>query len=124
MSITNLDNKRAVRKAWLSIDLTRATGISYRQLDYWVRTGLIPESSHPTSGSGDVRWFSADDALRCAIAAKLVQAGVGLATVRERIEEFLTSEGEALQMTPGVWLTVDVPAERFRLETYKRGPAA
>lgn len=124
MSISNLDDRRPVSKAWMSTDLCRATGITFRQLDYWVRTGLIQQSSHPTMGSGDPRWFSFDDAVRCATVAKLVHAGLSLSTVRNRIEEFLGADGEPVQLTPNVWLVVDLPTERARLETYKRETVA
>ena len=30
----------------------RAAGITYRQLDYWARTGLIEPSVRPATGSG------------------------------------------------------------------------
>lgn len=120
MTISNLDAKRTASKAWLSTDLCRATGITYRQLDYWVRTGLIPQSSHAASGSGDPRWFSFEDAVRCAVVAKLLAAGIGLASIRQRIDEYLNVDGDRIQLTPGVWLLIDLDAERTRLENYTR----
>ena len=35
-----------------------ATGITYRQLDYWARTGLVEPSVRPAYGSGTQRLYS------------------------------------------------------------------
>ena len=39
----------------------RAAGITYRQLDYWARTGLVEPSIRPASGSGTQRIYSLCD---------------------------------------------------------------
>ena len=40
-----------------STEVTRITGITYRQLDYWVRNGVIPPDwvDDPSAGSGRAR---------------------------------------------------------------------
>ena len=38
-----------------------AAGISYRQLDYWARTGLIEPTVRPAQGSGSQRLYSFTD---------------------------------------------------------------
>src|SRR5436305_10117397 len=40
-----------------------AAGITYRQLDYWARTGLVEPSIRPAAGSGTQRLYSFTDVL-------------------------------------------------------------
>ena len=40
-----------------------AAGITYRQLDYWARTGLVEPSVRPASGSGSQRLYGFRDIL-------------------------------------------------------------
>ena len=40
-----------------------AAGITYRQLDYWARTGLVEPSVRPAHGSGSQRLYSFRDIL-------------------------------------------------------------
>lgn len=49
----------------------RLVGISYRQLDYWVRTGLIDPARH-ARGSGTRRGFDAHDIALLRLAALLM----------------------------------------------------
>lgn len=56
-------------------DALRQTGISYRQLDYWVRQGwLRPE--YPHAGSGTRREWTNDELDVAVRMAKLVKAGL------------------------------------------------
>src|SRR5690625_6418523 len=41
----------------------RAAGITYRQLDYWARTGLVEPAIRPATGSGTQRLYSFRDIL-------------------------------------------------------------
>lgn len=47
-------------------DVCRQTGVTYRQLDYWVRRGWITPSVYVGNGSGRHRVFSADQVERVA----------------------------------------------------------
>src|SRR5690349_24912872 len=57
-------------------------GISYRQLDYWARTDLVRPSLVDAAGSGSRRRYSYRDLLELKIIKKLLDAGIGLTTVR------------------------------------------
>lgn len=46
---------------YTTLDVCRATGCTYRQLDYWVRTGMVTPSVNAPHGSGSRRLFSAAD---------------------------------------------------------------
>lgn len=43
-----------------TIEVSLALGVTYRQLDYWVRAGLIPGMSERGPGSGGRRQWTPD----------------------------------------------------------------
>lgn len=65
----------------------RIVGVTYRQLDYWIRTDLIRPSVAVAHGSGTQRRFSFADLLELAIVKALLDAGVELARTRRVIDE-------------------------------------
>lgn len=67
-------------------DVQRLVGISYRQLDYWARTGLVRPSVKDADGSGSQRLYSFHDLLQLRIIKKLLDAGVSLQRVRKAID--------------------------------------
>ena len=67
-------------------DVQRLVGISYRQLDYWARTGLVRPSVKDADGSGSQRQYSFHDLLQLRIIKKLLDAGVSLQRVRKAID--------------------------------------
>ena len=62
-----------------------AAGITYRQLDYWARTGLVESSIREASGSGTQRLYSFRDILVLKIVKKLLDAGISLQNIRTAI---------------------------------------
>lgn len=62
-----------------------AAGITYRQLDYWARTGLVEPSVREAAGSGTQRLYSFRDILVLKIVKKLLDAGVSLQNIRAAI---------------------------------------
>jgi DNA-binding transcriptional MerR regulator len=64
----------------------KAAGISYRQLDYWARTGLVVPSVRDASGSGTQRLYSFRDILVLKVVKRLLDAGVSLQNIRNAIE--------------------------------------
>jgi DNA-binding transcriptional MerR regulator len=63
-----------------------AAGISYRQLDYWARTGLVEPSIRPASGSGSQRLYSFRDLVVLRVVKSLLEAGVSLQNIRKAID--------------------------------------
>ena len=57
-------------------------GITYRQLDYWARTGLIVPSLAQAAGSGSRRQYSYDDLVRLKVINRLLNNGIKLEKVR------------------------------------------
>ena len=63
-----------------------AVSISYRQLDYWARTGLVVPSVRDASGSGTQRLYSFRDMVVLKVVKRLLDAGVSLQNIRKAIE--------------------------------------
>ena len=60
--------------------------ITYRQLDYWTRTGLVIPSVQAAMGSGTQRLYSFNDLLQLKVIKSLTDAGASLQKVRQAIE--------------------------------------
>lgn len=71
-----------------------AAGISYRQLDYWARTGLVEPTIRTASGSGSQRLYGFQDILVLKIVKRLLDTGVSLQNIRTAVTH-LRSRGEA-----------------------------
>jgi DNA-binding transcriptional MerR regulator len=63
-----------------------AAGITYRQLDYWARTGLVEPTVRSATGSGTQRLYSFKDILLLKIIKRLLDAGVSLQQIRVAID--------------------------------------
>jgi DNA-binding transcriptional MerR regulator len=61
-------------------------GVSYRQLDYWSRTGLVTPSVSATTGPETRRHYSIGDIVLLMTAKRLLEAGVGLDSIRQVID--------------------------------------
>ena len=61
-------------------------GITYRQLDYWARTGLLRPSLADARGSGSQRLYSYRDLIELKVVKHLLDAGVSLRRARKAIE--------------------------------------
>ncbi len=62
-----------------------AAGITYRQLDYWARTGLVEPSVRGATGSGTQRLYSFRDILLLKIIKRLLDAGISLQQIRQAV---------------------------------------
>jgi DNA-binding transcriptional MerR regulator len=62
-----------------------AAGITYRQLDYWARTGLVEPSVRTAGGSGTQRLYSFRDILLLKVIKRLLDAGVSLQQIRTAV---------------------------------------
>ncbi len=63
-----------------------AAGITYRQLDYWARTGLIQPSIRTAQGSGSQRLYSFRDILVLKVIKRLLDTGVSLQNIRAAVD--------------------------------------
>ena len=63
----------------------RAAGITYRQLDYWARTGLVEPGVRTATGSGSQRLYGFRDILALKVVKRLLDTGVSLQQIRVAI---------------------------------------
>jgi DNA-binding transcriptional MerR regulator len=73
-----------------------AVAISYRQLDYWARTGLVVPSIRDASGSGTQRLYSFRDMVVLKVVKRLLDAGVSLQNIRKAIDALRSRGAEDL----------------------------
>ena len=65
----------------------RAAGISYRQLDYWARTGLVEPTVRGAAGSGSQRLYGFRDILVLKLVKRLLDTGISLQQIRVAVEQ-------------------------------------
>ena len=73
-----------------------AAGITYRQLDYWARTGLVRPEIRAARGSGSQRLYSFRDILMLKVVKRLLNAGVSLQQIRVAIDHLRSNGVEDL----------------------------
>jgi DNA-binding transcriptional MerR regulator len=81
-----------------------AAGITYRQLDYWARTGLVVPTIRSASGSGSQRLYSFKDILVLKVVKRLLDTGVSLQNIRTAVEHL---RARGVQDLAGVTLLSD-----------------
>lgn len=64
----------------------RIAGITYRQLDYWARTGLVVPSIRDAGGSGTQRLYSFRDILLLRVVKCFLEVGISLQQIRLAID--------------------------------------
>ncbi|MEY4079192.1 MAG: hypothetical protein RIS80_961 [Actinomycetota bacterium] len=69
------------------IPAAAAAGISYRQLDYWDRTGLVEPSVRHATGSGSQRLYAFRDILVLKLVKRLLDTGVSLQQIRLAVDQ-------------------------------------
>ena len=62
-----------------------AAGITYRQLDYWARTGLVVPSIKGADGSGSHRLYGFRDILLLKVVKRLLDVGISMQQIRAAI---------------------------------------
>ena len=65
----------------------RAAGISYRQLDYWARTGLVEPTVRGANGSGTQRLYGFRDILVLKLVKRLLDTGISLQQIRAAVSQ-------------------------------------
>lgn len=85
-------NDRLQELGFRGASACQAAGISYRQLDYWARTGLVEPTVRSASGSGSQRLYGFTDILVLKIVKRLLDTGVSLQNIRSAVSH-LRSRG-------------------------------
>jgi DNA-binding transcriptional MerR regulator len=77
-----------------------AAGITYRQLDYWARTGLVEPSVRPAHGSGSQRLYGFRDILVLKVVKRLLETGISLQQIRAAVQHLRErGTGDLAQIT-------------------------
>jgi DNA-binding transcriptional MerR regulator len=77
-----------------------AAGITYRQLDYWARTGLVEPSVRAAHGSGSQRLYSFRDILVLKVVKRLLVTGISLQQIRAAVQHLRDrGTGDLAQVT-------------------------
>jgi len=84
----------------------KLVGITYRQLDYWARTGLLTPSIQSATGSGSQRRYSFGDIVQLKVVKRLLDAGMSLKKIRQAMD-ILRTELESEQPLADVTLLSD-----------------
>jgi DNA-binding transcriptional MerR regulator len=66
-------------------EVAKIVGISYRQLDYWARTGLVTPSVKDAGGSGTQREYSFQDIVMLKAIKNLLDTVLNLQRIRKAI---------------------------------------
>jgi DNA-binding transcriptional MerR regulator len=80
-------------------DVTKIVGISYRQLDYWARTGLVRPSVKDAQGSGSQRLYSFQDLAVLKLIKRMLDSGVNLQQIRRAMATLKDLKEPALGTT-------------------------
>jgi DNA-binding transcriptional MerR regulator len=71
--------------------VAKLVGITYRQLDYWARTGLVEPSLRTAKGSGSQRLYNFRDIVTLKIVKRLLETGVTLQQIRTALDHLRDS---------------------------------
>ncbi|MFE9250679.1 MerR family transcriptional regulator [Streptomyces sp. NPDC007088] len=74
-----------------------AAGITYRQLDYWARTGLVEPSVRAAQGSGTQRLYSFQDVVVLKIVRRFLDTGVSLQNIRTTVQHLRDRDARDLE---------------------------
>ncbi|HSJ51492.1 MAG TPA: MerR family transcriptional regulator [Actinomycetota bacterium] len=80
-------------------EVTKIVGISYRQLDYWARTGLVRPSVKDAQGSGSQRLYSFQDLALLKLIKRMLDSGVSLPQIRKAMAALKDLKEPALGTT-------------------------
>jgi len=74
------------------------TGISYRQLDHWARTGLVHASVRKAAGRGSRRVYSFSDLVALRVVGQLRETGLSVQTIRKAVTYLKRHADQPLSM--------------------------
>ncbi len=107
----------------------RIVGITYRQLDYWARTGFMVPSLRRARGSGSQRLYSFADLVQLKVVKRLIDAGMDVKRIRRAFSE-LSRQDKSWNWEDGRITLVSDGASIYALKSpeeiidiFKRGQA-
>ena len=85
--MSDVASESTIRRSFRVPQACRLVKISYRQLDYWARTGLVVPSVEDANGSGSQRLYSYSDLLALKFVKRLLDAGLSLPAIRHALSQ-------------------------------------
>ena len=120
-----MDKERGYRAP----QVCRIVGITYRQLDYWARTGFMVPSLQQARGSGSQRLYSFADLVQLKVVKRLIDAGMDVRRIRRAFSE-LSRQHRSWSWADGQITLVSDGASIYALKSpeeiidiFKRGQA-
>ncbi|RJQ55735.1 MAG: MerR family transcriptional regulator [Nitrospiraceae bacterium] len=108
--------------------VSKITGLSFRQVDYWDRTHFIKPSVSEASGYGSVRLYSFNDLIQLRVARTLMDKGVSLQKIRKsltylkkHIPEIEKPLSELKFLTDGETIFIITKNQKEIIDTLKSG---
>jgi DNA-binding transcriptional MerR regulator len=89
----------------LATEFTAAAGVSYRQLDYWTRRGVIRTADQDHEGSGIHRRYLAEDVPVVRLMGQILGARLNDVETVRGLAEHLLGEGDATLGPIRIYLT-------------------
>jgi DNA-binding transcriptional MerR regulator len=86
----------AIEQGYSGSHAASIVGITYRQLDYWARTGLVRPAITEAQGSGSRRHYSYRNLLELRMVKSLLDAGIKLEAIREVFDFLRTNSVDAI----------------------------
>lgn len=87
------DTTMAPTHGFRSPQVCKVVGITYRQLDYWDRTGLLGPSMQEATGSGTQRLYTFQDIVTLRVIKRLKDAGTSLHKIRQAFDQLEAEVG-------------------------------
>ncbi len=108
--------------------VSKITGLSFRQIDYWDSTHFIKPSISEASGYGSVRLYSFNDLIQLRVAKTLMDKGISLQKIRKAINYLKKNMPEAKKplselrfLTDGETIFVLTKDKKEIIDTLKSG---
>src|SRR4051812_30262260 len=105
--------------AYRTREVTKYTGLLYRTVDHWARTGFIAPSVADAKGTGTERLYSFEDLVRILVARELRIFGVTTAEIKPRLEQVKATTKRLVWSRSGEIISVVVDVGKVRQQLWR-----
>lgn len=104
-----------IERRYSAMEVARIAGVTYKQIDHWVRTGHLAASVAPAGGSGNPRLFGFSDVAKAVALAYLSRDMGVVLSVADRVLVDCHRKAKCTADFGAVRLTVDMSAVRQKV---------
>ena len=101
-----MSSYNAITWRLISPQVARLAGITYRQLDWWIRTGLVT-CENPAPGTGHERGFTVYDVIAIRAAGDLRKHGASMQAIRKAVDALRAEWDIADPLQTGKMIVID-----------------